>query len=67
MVPVGQQRSNEDIGHARQEIRPRQQLMMIADPIEQGGLGEQDQKGEHRVQYRGLMQNGAQAIQNDPV
>ena len=67
MSPVRQQGSNKDIGHARQEIGLRQQLIVIAYTIEQGGLGEQDDKSEDRVYDGAMTKSGIQAMDDEPV
>ena len=41
--------------------------MMIADPVEQRGLAEEDQEGEDGITDIGMVKNGVQAMQDQPV
>lgn len=67
MPPVRQQGSNEDIGHARQEIRLGKYFIMVADPVEKGGLRKKDQKGKDGVQEGDPVKDGVQAPYDQPV
>ena len=64
MSPVGQQGSDKYIGHAGQKIRLWQQLCVIADAIEQDGLGTEDKKSEDGIYKGGMSKAVGQSFQD---
>ena len=67
MAPVRQEGGDQYIGHAGQEVRLWQNLMVIEDPVEKGSLCEKDQEGKDGVWKGCLVEYGIEGTQDQPV
>ena len=67
MTPVRQEGSDQDIGHPREIIGLWQHLMVVADPVEQGGLAYQEQEGQQGIKDGRIVTDTVEAMKDHPV